>query len=101
MAASSFATVLASVPLCQAGCGTRTRTGICSECSRRNPEVIRARRRQDNLREIRAMAARNIDTSQTCLSCGHWSNRCLMDIPECSPSWAPQCSCFLPEPLTA
>lgn len=82
---------------CQAGCGRQTRYGTCSVCVRSDPETMRQRRRRDNLREIRAMAAQGLDTSATCLSCGHWSNRCLMDIPECGPSWAPKCSCFLPE----
>jgi hypothetical protein len=95
--ARGFATVLSTIPFCTAGCGVRTRAGMCSECARLDPEAMRQHRQQEKLRAVRALARNGADPAGTCLSCGHWQDRCLMEIPECSPTWARKCSCYLPE----
>jgi len=88
--------VLDSIPYCAAGCGAKTRTGVCSVCARFDPGVIEQRRIEHRMQEIRAMARSGADVKGTCLSCANWRDRCLMGIPECSVKWAKKCSCYIP-----
>jgi hypothetical protein len=97
----SLSRVLDQIGLCAAGCGTRTRTGVCAECARYDPEVCRQRRTEEKNRQIRALGRSGGDVRGTCLSCANWRDRCLMEIPECSLSWAKKCSCYLPVEVVA
>jgi hypothetical protein len=92
----SFATVLASRKLCANGCGSRTYgNAICSECARLDPDENRNRRHQQRLGDLRAYAESGKPIEGTCLSCLNWKDRCLMEIPEVSVSFAQQCACYL------
>jgi hypothetical protein len=53
----SLSRVLDQIDFCAAGCGTRTRTGVCAECARYDPEVCRQRRTEEKNRQIRALGA--------------------------------------------
>jgi hypothetical protein len=93
--------VFDSIALCSAGCGRRTRIGVCSECARHDPEIGRQRKAEQRLRDLKAMGRSGADVTGTCLSCLNWSGRCLMDVPECSVGWAKKCSTFLPAEVQA
>lgn len=97
----SLSRVQDQIEFCRAGCGTRTRTGICAVCARYDDEVMRQRRLDQRLLDVRALARSGADVSGTCLSCANWRDRCLMEIPEVSPSWAKKCSCYLPVEVKA
>ena len=97
--ATSLSFVYASRQLCANGCGRRTASNrICAECVRLvDPEVIKTRRHMERLLELRHLAVSGAPIQGTCLTCGHWNNRCLMEIPEVSVSFAPKCACYLEE----
>jgi len=95
------ARVLESIPLCAAGCGTRTKNIVCSTCARHDTEVVRERIYERRLYEVRMLAKSGADVIGTCAGCANWSNRCLMEIPECSVSWARKCSCYIPVEVAA
>jgi hypothetical protein len=93
---TSYATVFASRALCASGCGRRTNGNlICSECSKTDSHDLELRRQGERLMELRRLAISGAPAKGTCLSCLNWSNRCLMEIPEVSVTFAPSCSCYL------
>ena len=93
--------VQSAIGLCAAGCGTRTKNGVCSICARHDPEVVREQVREQRLHDVRMLARSGADVTGTCAGCANWRNRCLMGIPECSVKWAKKCSCFLPVEVAA
>jgi hypothetical protein len=90
------ATTFASRSICSTGCG-RTTNGnlVCAECSRRNCLDIEGRRLEERLQKLRLLAASDAPIEGTCLTCQNWRDRCLMEIPDVSASFAPLCSCFI------
>ena len=94
------ATVFASRAQCVNGCGRSTNGNlVCVECSRRNCLDVEGRRLEERLLKLRRLAESGAPIEGTCLACENWRDRCLMEVPDCSPSFAPLCSCFLPKPL--
>lgn len=91
------ATLFASRVQCATGCGRSTNGNlVCVECSRRNCLDVEGRRLEERLLKLRRLAESGAPIEGTCLACQNWRDRCLMGIPDVSPSFAPLCSCYLP-----
>jgi hypothetical protein len=86
--------------LCANGCGARANGFlICYECAMKEPSAKFEQARCERVASLRRLATSARPAARSCLTCVHWIERdCGLGIPECGPTFAPTCSCYMRAP---